>query len=67
MTILGEDAMGRSQADQIRETLWATIEPLVQAAITQRLIEFEEALVARGQIAKTYPPEPPRATERPRP
>ena len=35
-------------------------EARVDAAITMRLLEFEEALVERGQIEKSYPPEPPR-------
>jgi hypothetical protein len=37
-------------------------EEQVQALITLRLIEFERALVERGQIQRTYPPEPPRTT-----
>jgi hypothetical protein len=36
--------------DMTRDELWALIEPLVQAAITERLIAFHAALVSRGQI-----------------
>jgi hypothetical protein len=35
--------------------LWAEIEPLIQAAITERLIAFHSAMVSRGQIPKPAP------------
>lgn len=36
--------------DDYDAALWASIEPLVQAAITRRLIQFHDALVSREQI-----------------
>lgn len=50
----------------LRNMLWRLLEPRVQAVVTERLLEFEGALVDRGQITKSYPPEPPRSRN-PRP
>lgn len=47
----------------LRNLLWRALEPRVQAVVTERLVEFEEALVERGQIERTYPPEPSRIRE----
>lgn len=47
----------------LRNILWRRVEARVDAAITIRLLEFEEALVERGQIERSYPPEPPRIRE----
>ncbi len=47
----------------LREVVWRLVEPRVQAVVTERLLLFEAALVERGQIPRSYPPEPPR--ERP--
>ena len=47
----------------LRKMLWRLVEPRVQAVVTERLLDFEEALVERGQIRKSYPPEPPRIQE----
>lgn len=47
----------------LRNMLWRFVEPRVQAVVTERLLEFEGALVERGQISRSYPPEPPRIRE----
>lgn len=47
----------------LRNMLWRVLEPRVQAVITERLLAFEEVLVERGQIERSYPPEPPRVRE----
>ena len=43
-----------------RDMLWRVLESRVHALVTERLVEFEGALVDREQIRKSYPPEPPR-------
>lgn len=47
----------------LRNMLWRLVEPRMQAVVTERLLVFEEALVERGQIRKSYPPEPPRSRD----
>jgi hypothetical protein len=44
----------------LQNFIWRAVEPRVQAVVTERLLEFEAALVERGQIRRSYPPEPPR-------
>ena len=42
----------------LRELLWRLMEPRVQAVVTERLLQFEDALVRREQIRRSFPPEP---------
>ena len=44
------------------ERLLRAIMPRLDALITERLLVFYDALVARGQLPRSYPPEPPRTT-----
>ena len=45
----------------LRDLCWRLLRARVDALVTERLLMFEEALVKREQIRKSYPPEPPRA------
>jgi len=44
----------------LRDLCWRLLRSRVDALVTERLLMFEEALVKREQIRKSYPPEPPR-------
>lgn len=39
----------------MKRLLFGWLEPLIQAAITNRIILFHEAMVRRGQIARGAP------------
>jgi hypothetical protein len=45
----------------LRNLCWRFVQSRVDALVTERLVMFEEALVKREQIRRSYPPEPPRA------
>ncbi len=47
----------------LRNLCWRFVQSRVDALVTERLVMFEEALVKREQIRRSYPPEPPRARQ----
>lgn len=52
-----EDSMPDMPAD-VPDWLWKKIEPKFQAAITNRILLFHEAMINRGQIKPIPHPDP---------